>query len=132
MKNNMRDNEILRYIEKHGVENKDLILHDKHYKKKQRKRKSERLFQKVLDLHGKTKMEAIPLIRQIVKDSKRSGTSPILIIHGKGSKNNSSKISILKKLVHIMLEHELRPYVKDYRSAAPRDGGEGATVVHLI
>ena len=129
--NNQNDNEILSYIDKHGIELKDNKPSKKHQKKKSSFEKRGKRVRKVLDLHGKYREEAESLIREAFHECKKKGVDTILIIHGAGYSSDPVQGPVLKKLVRIMLENELSNYVKDCRTAIPKDGGEGATMVRL-
>ena len=128
---NKDDNEILSYIEKHGVEHKDHAPRKKKHRKKTTIEKKGKRVRKVLDLHGKRHDEVAPAMREAFHECKSRGVDTILIIHGVGYGSNKVEGPIVKKLVRAMLENELSNYVKDYRTAIPKDGGEGATLVRL-
>lgn len=132
MTNNKHDdNEILSYIDKHGIEHKDCIPSKKHQKEKSSFEKRGKRIRKVLDLHGRSYEEAAPLVREAFHECKNKGVDTIVIIHGVGYRSDPVEGPIIKKLVRVMLENELSNHVKDYRTALPKDGGEGATIVRL-
>lgn len=130
-KNNNNKNEILSYIEKHGVEQKDFAPRKKQHKKKTSFEKKGKRLRKVLDLHGRRHDEVAPIMREAFHECKSRGVDTILIIHGVGYGSDKVEGPIVKKLVRAMLENDLSNYVKDYRTALPKDGGEGATIVRL-
>ena len=53
----------------------------------------------------------------------------LLVVHGYGLHSDPNEGPVLKKLVRDMLDRELRPKYRTYRTASIRDGGEGATLV---
>ena len=120
--------ELLSYIEDTTIFDKDAATPKKRSSKMNQKRRKHR---KTLDLHGLTKAQAIPRIRDAIDDCQRRGLKELLIIHGWGAHSDFQEGPVLKGLVHQMLQIELYLSVKDFRSALPRDGGEGATVVFL-
>jgi DNA-nicking Smr family endonuclease len=128
---NQNENEILSYIEKHGIEHKDLAPRKKQHKKKTSFEKKGKRIRKLLDLHGRKHDEVGPILREAFHECRRKGVDTILIIHGKGYRSDPVEGPVVKKLVLTMLEHELCNYVRDYRTTLPKDGGEGATLVKL-
>ena len=129
--NNHNDNEILSYIDNHGIVHKDYTPTRKNQKKKSSFEKRGKRIRKVLDLHGRYHDEVAPLVREAFHECKSRGIDTILIIHGVGYGSNKVEGPIVKKLVRAMLENELSNYVQDFRAALPKDGGEGATIVRL-
>jgi DNA-nicking Smr family endonuclease len=129
--NNKNDNEILSHIDKYGIEHKDNIPSKKNLKKKSSFEKKGKRIRKVLDLHGRAHNEVTPLVREAFHECKDRGVDTILIIHGVGYSSNPIEGPIIKKLVRAMLENELSNHVKNYRTALPKDGGEGATIITL-
>lgn len=124
--------EILSFIDKFGIVNKD--RHEIH--KKSGKRKSNTAFHKrnpreTLDLHGLISSEASMRLRITVDRCKERGIKELLVIHGKGYHSNVNEGPVLKQMVKQMLEDELCLNIRDYKTAIPRDGGEGATLVYL-
>ncbi len=122
------DNEILKYIKEHGIENKDIHCPRK---KKTVSKKNTRDKRKVVDLHGKTGDQAALILNNTFRSCKKTGFNSILIIHGKGYSSDPEDGPVLKRLVYTMLKGELRNYVRDFSFALPRDGGDGATLVIL-
>ena len=117
--NNHQENEILSYIEKHGIEHKDVTPQKKKHKKKTHFEKKGKRIRRVLDLHGRRRDEVAPIIREVFHECKSRGVDTILIIHGVGYGSNKVEGPIVKKLVRAMLENELSNYIKDYRTAIP-------------
>ena len=129
--NNHNENEILSYIEKHGIEYKDFTPRKKQHKKKTTYERKGKRVRRVLDLHGRRHDEVAPIMREAFHECRSRGVDTILIIHGVGYGSHQVEGPVVKKLVRAMLENELSNYVKDYRTAIPKDGGEGATIVTL-
>jgi DNA-nicking Smr family endonuclease len=84
-----------------------------------------------LDLHGKTSDEASRSLRMMMETCRDHGIRELLVIHGRGHHSSSDEGPVLKTLVYSMLNNELKLRVKDFRTALPREGGEGATVLFL-
>ncbi len=131
MENSSSENEILRFIDKYGIVDKDSSASKKPRKKRSPFQKIGKKLRRVLDLHGKTIDEAVPLLRNCFLDSQHKGIYSILIIHGIGHNSDKNDGPVLKKTVLDMLENELCNSIQEYRRALPRDGGDGATVVKL-
>ena len=125
------DNEILRYLEEHGVQNKDAPGTKGPIKKDSSFEKTGKSVRIVIDLHGKTQERAVIIIRNAFDECKRKGIDSLLIIHGIGYKSDPTEGPVLKKMVMAMLENELKSNVRDYKTAPSKDGGEGATIVRL-
>jgi DNA-nicking Smr family endonuclease len=131
MTTNSDGNEILRYIKKHGIQNKDINKQVKRPKRKAVQKKKAEKNRRVVDLHGRTCDEAAVIMHSAFESCKRSGITSLLIIHGKGYSSDPEEGPVLKKLVHTMLNNQLRSYVRDYGFALPKDGGDGATLVTI-
>lgn len=82
-----------------------------------------------LDLHGSTVAPALAELRQFLFESRRIGRRCVLVIHGKGS--HSVHGAPLRDAVLHELLGPLSGMVHAFASAAPADGGEGATYVLL-
>ncbi|MBD3321579.1 MAG: hypothetical protein GF350_10845 [Chitinivibrionales bacterium] len=123
--------QIIRHLDRYGVVDKDAM---RPVKKKQPAgtAKNSKLPGKTLDLHGLTEAEAVPRIRNEVLRCKENGIARLLIVHGRGYHSSPGEGPVLQKLVRTMLEHELQPVIRDWISALPKEGGEGATVVRLF
>ena len=80
--NNHNDNEILSYIDNHGIVHKDYTPTRKNQKKKSSFEKRGKRIRKVLDLHGRYHDEVAPLVREAFHECKSRGIDTILIIHG--------------------------------------------------
>ncbi|MFP4418802.1 MAG: Smr/MutS family protein [Chitinivibrionales bacterium] len=125
-----RREQILRYLDKHGVVDKDSGLDAQRKNLKRFVEKNKRNYRITLDLHGKTQQQAESMIRGAVQRCRRQGINQLLIIHGRGH-HSPGEGGVLKQLVRIMLSHELRPYIRSYAPARPKDGGAGATLVRV-
>src|SRR5262245_11759053 len=75
-----------------------------------------------VDLHGMDRHSAGLLVRQALEACKRDGVHKLRIVHGKGT-------GALRDEVRFLLEGSA--HVADFRTAKPRDGGEGAVDVWL-
>jgi DNA-nicking Smr family endonuclease len=78
-----------------------------------------------LDLHGKTREEAIMMVQNFVMTCHVNQIRTGLIITGKGH-NSGNQGPVLNKEVKHWLESNSKPYLSDYHEAAPRFGGSGA------
>jgi|TARA_B110000495_G_C22631658_1_gene375657 DNA-nicking Smr family endonuclease len=78
-----------------------------------------------LDLHGKTREEAIMMVQNFVKTCHDNQFRTGLIITGKGH-NSGNQGPVLKKEVKFWLERNGKPYLSDFHEAPPRFGGSGA------
>lgn len=75
-----------------------------------------------IDLRGSTGEEARQRLDQYLSDAYLGGLKTIRVVHGKGA-------GILREAVReLVIQH---PLVQSHRTAEPRDGGEGATIVEL-
>ena len=78
-----------------------------------------------LDLHGKTREEAIMMVQNFVMTCHANQFRTGLIITGKGH-NSGKQGPVLKKEVKHWLQRNGKPYLRDFHEAAPRFGGSGA------
>ena len=78
-----------------------------------------------IDLHGKTRDEAIKIVQNFVVDCYQKNLRSALIITGKGH-HSSEKVPVLKREVKLWLERNGESYVSDFQEAPPRFGGSGA------
>ena len=74
--------EILSYLDKYGIHDKDSTNKEKVRKKKPRYEKVKKGLRKVVDLHGLTQDEAAVVLRKSFLECKRKGINAMLIIHG--------------------------------------------------
>lgn len=119
---------ILSFIAKNGVFDKDARENNSKTGKKNCRKHNVRV---VLDLHGMKCDDAARKVRSFLTNKRERGIREILIIHGRGNHSNYQVKPVLKTMVHDLLEAELHHLVRDFKTAAPRDGGEGATLVYL-
>jgi DNA-nicking Smr family endonuclease len=82
-----------------------------------------------LDLHGLATEPGRAALRQFTVEAARVGRRCVLIVHGKGT--HSEVGAVLREAVLHELLGPLSGLVHALASAAPRDGGEGATYVML-
>ncbi|HXG36635.1 MAG TPA: endonuclease MutS2 [Dehalococcoidia bacterium] len=74
-------------------------------------------------LRGLTVDEALAILDQKLDEAARQGAGTLRVVHGKGT-------GTLRQAVRAMLAKH--PLVESYATAAPREGGEGVTVVELV
>ncbi len=120
---------IFSYIEKNGVYDKDASSSARHSTSRKVCRKHS--IRVVLDLHGIKSEDAARKVRSFITKSRKRGVREILIIHGKGNHSVNQGHPVLKKMVRDLLENELHHTIRNYRTALPKEGGEGAIVVYL-
>ncbi len=82
-----------------------------------------------LDLHGLTVATAGPALERFLLDAVRHRRRCVLIIHGHGI--HSDGVAVLRELVLADLTGRASGLVHAFASAAPADGGRGATYVML-
>jgi len=75
-----------------------------------------------LDIRGWRVDAALEELETYLNDAAMSGMSSVRIVHGKGT-------GALRSAVREQLAHH--PLVKSFASAAPKDGGDGVTIVKL-
>ena len=80
----------------------------------------------ILDLHGLNPAQAEDQINIFIEYHYNKNTKHVLIIHGKGTKNQSKKAPIKNLVEKIILAS---PYVLAANSANKNNGGRGATVL---
>lgn len=83
--------------------------------------------QATLDLHGQTVDAGKAQLREFLVGAERAGQRCVRIIHGKGT--HSDHGAPLREAVLGELLGELSGLVRALATAAPQDGGEGATYV---
>jgi DNA-nicking Smr family endonuclease len=124
--------DILAFLDKYGTRNKDALAEKKPGPAKKLIDKGKGgVLRMTLDLHGMTGDQAVLRLRLTFESCRRHGVKELLVIHGRGSHSAAQDGPVLKKVVHDMLDYELNMQVREYRSALPREGGDGATVVSL-
>jgi DNA-nicking Smr family endonuclease len=82
-----------------------------------------------VDLHGMTVAPAIARLKEFLVDAQNVGHRCVLVIHGKGT--HSEHGAPLREAVLQQLLGPMSGLVHALASAAPADGGEGATYVML-
>jgi DNA-nicking Smr family endonuclease len=80
-----------------------------------------------LDLHGSTVAPALQQLRQFLIESRRLARRCVLVVHGRGT--HSEHGAPLREAVLHDLLGPLSGFVHALASAAPADGGDGATYV---
>ena len=78
-----------------------------------------------IDLHGKTRDEAIKMVQKFVIDCYQKNFCSALIITGKGH-HSAENAPVLKREVRLWLERNGDAYLSDFQEAPPRFGGSGA------
>ncbi len=86
-----------------------------------RRLKHETLSQEVV-VRQMTVEEALERVKKHIDDAILGGLNSVTVIHGRGE-------GILRRAIREYLDES--PYVKGWRSADPREGGDGVTVVSL-
>ena len=85
-------------------------------------------FDAIIDLHGKTEIQAYEIIKNFIKDCYLNNFKSIMIVTGKGS-NSKGK---LKLKTPLWLKSEvLSKYVVGFETMPHNKGGEGALFVQL-
>jgi DNA-nicking Smr family endonuclease len=82
-----------------------------------------------LDLHGLTVEAGRQQLREFLVAAQRAGRRCVLVVHGKGT--HSDHGAPLREAVLVELLGPLSGVLHAMASAAPADGGEGATYVML-
>jgi DNA mismatch repair protein MutS2 len=123
---------ILDHLARHGVQDKDAITQvRKPQKKSAIRRKKRGISRKTLDLHGKTTAVALAALREAIDECADHGIAELLVIHGYGLHSAPAEGAVLKTAVRQYLEGRNNPRMRNFTTAAPKDGGEGATLVRL-
>ena len=78
-----------------------------------------------IDLHGKTRDEAIKIVQKFIIDCHQKNFRSALIITGKGQ-HSAEKSPVLKREVKLWLERNGDSYITDFQEAPSRFGGSGA------
>ena len=93
-------------------------------KKLQRKHVPESPFDKKIDLHGLTKAEALAVLRNTLSLAKGKRRK-ILVITGKGNKSEGG-CGVIREAVLNFLSKAGSLYIREYKFASGKDGGDGA------
>ncbi|MBN1307689.1 MAG: Smr/MutS family protein [Chitinispirillaceae bacterium] len=120
---------ILAHIERHGIDRKDEQRGDTRLPHASRRGGRKHSHRMTLDLHGLRSDDAARRLRFALERCTETGMRELLVIHGYGIHSDPAEGPVLKKLVRGLLDRELRLQYRTYRTAALRDGGEGATLV---
>ena len=83
-----------------------------------------------IDLHGKTRDEAIKMVQKFVIDCYQKKLHSALIITGKGH-HSAAKIPVLKREVMLWLERNGESYISDFKEAPNWLGGSGAILLNF-
>ena len=105
------------------------ILHAKYNgyvteKGTERKKMSETHFDKTIDLHGFNKREALVVLRNTLSSSKGK-RHRILVITGKGN-NSDEGYGVIREAVSTYLDKAGPHYIREYKFASHKNGGDGA------
>ncbi len=85
--------------------------------------------EETLDLHGDMVLAATAKLETFLFAAIAHGRRCVLIIHGRGK--HSDGVSVVRNMVIEQLAGPLSGWVHAAITAAPRDGGDGATIVML-
>ena len=83
-----------------------------------------------LDLHGKTREEAIMMVQNFVMTCHANQFRTALIITGKGL-HSGNLGPVLKREVQLWLERNGKQYISDFHTALARFGGSGAIWLNI-
>ena len=83
-----------------------------------------------LDLHGKTREEAIMMVQNFVMTCHANQFRTALIITGKGH-HSGNQGPVLKREVELWLERNGKQYIRDFHTALARLGGAGAIWLNI-
>ena len=83
-----------------------------------------------LDLHGKTREEAIMMVQNFVMTCHANQFRTALIITGKGH-HSGNQGPVLKREVQLWLERNGKQYISDFHTALARFGGSGAIWLNI-
>lgn len=125
-------NTILNHLARYGVHDKDAA---EKLQKRQREsgmqKSGKRKFRKTLDLHGMTSAAALAALREAINECEEKGIAELLVIHGYGLHSDPAEGAVLKTAVRQFLEACEGARMRGYAAAAPKHGGEGATLVRF-
>ncbi len=125
MGNERYKKEILDYIERHGIVDKDASGSGSISSDEVGNRKKSR----TVDLHGNTRREADIILDRVMSECRRKGIKRIRIIHGRGFSSENGPV--LKTHVRSRLSRSYGSWIKRVKQAPPSQGGTGVTVVIL-
>lgn len=78
-----------------------------------------------LDLHGKSQEEAIRMVQNFLLAAQRRGLRHVLVITGRGLRSGEHG-PVLRDAVRLWLERNGGRFLREFRGAPRRHGGEGA------
>ena len=81
-------------------------------------------YDKTVDLHGLTRKEALIILRNTLSTSKGKRLK-ILVITGRGNRSDGG-IAVIREAVQNFLEKAGSLYIREYRTAPQKHGGDGA------
>lgn len=123
--------EIFSFIDKHGVINKDALSDNNKKFKKKKTLHNKQSSREQVDLHGLRTEEANIRLRIAVNSCLDRGIKELLVIHGIGYHSYRQNGPVLKQMVRQMLDNEFCCHIRDFRTALPKDGGDGATLIYF-
>ena len=85
-------------------------------------------FDAIIDLHGKTEVQAYVSIKNFIKDCYLNNFKSIMIVTGKGS-NSKGKLKLKTPLW--LKSEDLSKYIVGFETMPSNKGGEGALFVQL-
>ncbi|HUI92388.1 MAG TPA: Smr/MutS family protein [Chitinivibrionales bacterium] len=123
---------ILDHLTRYGVLDKDAMAQNRKQQRKSGIQKSgKRKFRMTLDLHGMTSPKAMAALREAVNECSEKGIAELLVIHGYGLHSAPAEGGVLKTAVKQYIEAINGLRVRSFTTAAPKNGGEGATLVRF-
>ncbi len=125
--------EILRYLDKYGVRDKDAAAPSPKAKRPAvlDKRRAHR-GRRTVDLHGLTVDAARRVLREELDKCANTGIRELLVIHGYGRHSKPGEGGSLKTAVRSFLEEASDAgKIRTFVTALPKDGGDGATTVQI-
>jgi DNA-nicking Smr family endonuclease len=124
---------ILEHLARFGVRDKDAAMAAKHSphgpSKARKKRENNRV---TLDLHGMTVVFALSALREVIDECADKGVRELLVIHGHGLHSKPGEGAVLKTAARHYLEGRNDERIRSFTTAAPKEGGEGATIVRFF
>ena len=84
-----------------------------------------------IDLHGLTQSEAHHALVRFLRNQHGEGASLVLVITGKGARDDSDRGVLRRQVPHWLESGECRPLVVGFEPAHVGHGGEGALYVRI-
>ena len=97
-------------------------------KEKKRLKSKNFFFDAIIDLHGKTEVQAFEIVKNFIKDSFLEERKNIIIVTGKGI-NSQGKLKLKTPLW--LKSEELSRFIVGFETMPNNKGGEGALFVKL-